>query len=33
MNKWIYLLMSILHITKTLMYEFWYYYIKSKYKD
>ena len=25
--------MSILHITKTLMYEFWYYYIKSKYKD
>ena len=25
--------MSILDISKTLMYEFWYYYIKSKYKD
>ena len=33
MNKPIYLGMSILDIGKTLMYEFWYDYIKSKYKD
>ena len=33
MNKPLYLGMSILDISKTLMYEFWYYYIKSKYKD
>ena len=33
MNKPAYLGMSILDISKTLMYEFCYYYIKSKYKD
>ena len=33
MNKSIYLGMSILDISKTLMYEFWYDYIKSKYGD
>ena len=33
MNKPVYLGMSILDISKTLMYEFCYYYIKSKYKD
>ena len=33
MNKPIYLGMSILDTGKTLMYEFWYDYIKSKYKD
>ena len=33
MNKPIYLAMSILDISKTLMYEFWYCYIKPKYKD
>ena len=32
MNKPVYLDMSILHISKTLMYEFWYDYIKPKYK-
>ena len=31
MNKPIYLAMSILDISKTLMYEFWYDYIKPKY--
>ena len=31
MNKPVYLGMSILHISKTLMYEFWYDYIKPKY--
>ena len=33
MNKPVYLGMSILDINKTLMYEFWYYYVKPKYKD
>ena len=33
MNKPIYLDMSMLDISKTLMYEFWYDYIKPKYKD
>ena len=33
MNKPIYLGMSVLDISKTLMYELWYYYIKSKYRD
>ena len=31
MNKPIYLRLSILEISKTLMYEFWYYYMKPKY--
>ena len=33
MNKPIYLGMSILDISKTLMYEFWYDYLKPKYRD
>ena len=34
MNKSIYLGMSMLDISNTLMYEFWYYYIKKpKYQD
>ena len=33
MNKAIYLGLSILEISKTLMYEFWYDYIKPKYND
>ena len=33
MNKPIYLGLSILEISKILMYEFWYYYIKPKYND
>ena len=33
MNKPIYLGISILDISKTLMYEFWYDYIKPKYGD
>ena len=33
MNKPVYLGMSILDISKTLMYKFWYDYIKSKYED
>ena len=33
MNKPIYLSMSILDISKTLMYEFWYDYLKPKYGD
>ena len=33
MNKPVYLGLSILEITKTLMYEFWYDYIKLKYQD
>ena len=33
MNKPIYLGQAILDISKTLMYEFWYHYIKPKYRD
>ena len=33
MNKLIYLSVSILDISKTLTYEFWYDYIKPKYQD
>ena len=33
MNKPVYLGMSILDISKTLMYEFWYDYLKPKHKD
>ena len=33
MNKPIYLGLSILEISKTLMYEFWYDYMKPKYAD
>ena len=33
MNKPIYLGLSILNISKTLMYEFWYDYMKTKYDD
>ena len=33
MNKPVYLGMSILDISKTLMYEFWYDYVKPKYQD
>ena len=33
MNKSVYLGRSILDISKTLMYEFWYDYIKPKYED
>ena len=33
MNNPVYLGMSTLDISKTLMYEFWYDYIKSKYKE
>ena len=33
MNKPIYLGLSILEISKILMYEFWYHYMKPKYND
>ena len=33
MNKPVYLGLSILDISKTLMFEFWYEYMKSKYAD
>ena len=33
MNKPVYLGMSILDISKILMYEFWYDYLKPKYND
>ena len=33
MNKPVYLCLSILEISKTLMYEFWYDYMKPKYGD
>ena len=33
MNKPVYLGLSILEISKTLMYEFWYDYIKPKHAD
>ena len=33
MNKPVYLGLSVLEISKILMYEFWYYYMKPKYND
>ena len=33
MNKLVYLGLSILEISKTLMYELWYDYIKPKYRN
>ena len=33
MNKPVYLGMSVLDISKTIMYEFWYDYVKPKYQD
>ena len=33
MNKPVYLGLPVLEISKTLMYEFWYYYIKSKFQN
>ena len=33
MNKLMYLGLSILEISKSLMYEFWYDYIKTKYQN
>ena len=33
MNKSVYLVLSILETSKTLMYEFWYHYIKPKYQN
>ena len=33
MNKPVYLRLSILHLNKTVMYEFWYYYLKPKYGE
>ena len=33
MNKPVYLIMSILHVSKTLMYKFWYDHVKAKYQD
>ena len=33
MNKPVYLCMSILDISKTLIYQFWYDYVKPKHKD
>ena len=33
MNRSVYLGLSILEISKTLMYEFWYHYIKPKYQN
>ena len=33
MNKTVYLGLSVLHLSKTVMYEFWYDYVKSKYGE
>ena len=33
MNELVYLGLSILELSKTLMYEFWYYYVKPKYNE
>ena len=33
MNRPVHLCLSILEISKALMYEFWYYYIKPKYQN
>ena len=33
MNKPVYLGMSILDVCKTLMYDFWYNYVKPRYQD
>ena len=33
MNKSVYLGLSILHLSETVMYEFWYDYVKPKYDE
>ena len=33
MNKHVYLGLSILHLSKTVMYEFWYNYVRPKYGE
>ena len=33
MNKAVYLVLSILDLSKTVMYEFWYDYVKPKYRE
>ena len=33
MNKFVYLVLSILELSKTIMYEFWNNYVKGKYNE
>ena len=33
MNKLVYLELSVLHVSKTVMYKFWYDYVKQKYNE